>query len=71
MPLDRFVLILVIVFAAAGLSVWIATAIAAATTAPGLWFLAVPVVLAVAVLWRVIAQRLNNPEDDHYDTIEK
>lgn len=72
MPLDKFVLILVCVLAAAGLTVWLAALISATTVMPGLGLaIMVPVGLVLYVLWRVIARRLNNAEDDHYDRIEK
>ncbi|WP_298491490.1 hypothetical protein [uncultured Maritimibacter sp.] len=71
MPLDKFVLILVIVIAAAGATVWIGTLVAASTQMPLGWLAIVPVVLVVTILWRVIADRLSNREDDHYDRIEK
>jgi len=33
--------------------------------------LLLPVALVVWLVWRVIADRLANREDDHYDQIEK
>ncbi len=72
MPLDRFVLIIMAVIAAAGATVWIGAAIAAAVEAPLVgWAAIVPAALAGYVIWRVIAERLRNREDDHYDNIEK
>ena len=71
MPLDKFVLILVAVIAAAGLTIWLATLVAAAVQIPFGWLAAVPVMLVIYVGWRVIADRLGNREDDHYDGIEK
>ncbi|OIP87856.1 MAG: hypothetical protein AUK37_00585 [Rhodobacterales bacterium CG2_30_65_12] len=72
MPLERFVLILVAVIAAAGLTVWVGTlAAAATTTVPIGWVFVIPVALIVYVAWRVIAERIRNREDDHYDRIEK
>jgi membrane protein implicated in regulation of membrane protease activity len=71
MPLDRFVLILVAVIAAAGVTLWLGALVATALNFPfGLSFL-VPVALIAYVLWRVIAERISNKEDDHYDRIEK
>lgn len=71
MPLDRFVLILVIVIAAAGVTVWLGTMIAASTQIPAGWLSVIPVALIGYVVWRVISDRLNNSDDDHYDRIEK
>lgn len=71
MPLDKFVLILVIVIAAAGATVWIGTLVAASMQMSFGWLTLIPVVLVATILWRVIAERLSNREDDHYDRIEK
>ncbi|MBV7409649.1 hypothetical protein [Maritimibacter sp. DP1N21-5] len=71
MPTDKFVLILVIVIAAAGATVWIGTLVAASVEMPLGWFGLVPVALVVAILWRIIAERLGNRDDDNYDRIEK
>ena len=72
MPLDRFVLIIIVVIAAAGATVWIGVTIAAAIEAPLVgWAAIVPATLVGYVIWRVIAERLRNREDDHYDNIEK
>lgn len=72
MPLDRLVLILVCVVVAAGLTIWLGALLAATVSVPviGLAVL-VPVGLIAFILWRVIAERLTNREDDHYDRIEK
>jgi hypothetical protein len=76
MPLDRLVLIVVVVVAAAAttvfLGVFLGVFLAAWVSLPPLAALVVvPVVLAGYVIWRVIAERLNNAEDDHYDGIER
>lgn len=73
MPLDKLVLIVVIVIAAAGATVWIGTLLAASlaiSPAVALSFL-IPVGGVAYVAWRVIGDRINNSEDDHYDRIEK
>ncbi|MEM9343784.1 MAG: hypothetical protein AAGA87_12130 [Pseudomonadota bacterium] len=73
MPLDKLVLILVIVVAAAGASIWIGTIIAAALAiSPGvaITFL-IPLAGATYIAWRIIGDRINSSEDDHYDRIEK
>ncbi len=72
MPLDRFVLIVVITVAAAGATVWIgAMLVNALALSPAGWVLFMPAALVAYVVWRVIAERLSNKEDDHYDRIEK
>ena len=72
MPLDRFVLLPVLVIGAAALTLWVGTLVAAVTQFPAVgWFAVVPAALVGYVVWRVIAERLRNREDDHYDNIEK
>lgn len=72
MPLERLMLIIVIVVAAAGATVWVASLFIASAASPGgALALAVPTALVAYVVWRVIAERLGNAEDDHYDGIEK
>ncbi|MGR3363534.1 MAG: hypothetical protein ACU0CY_05070 [Maritimibacter harenae] len=71
MPLDRFVLILVVVIAAAGVTVALGTWIAASVSVPLGWASVIPVVLVLYIAWRVVAERLSNRDDDHYDRIEK
>lgn len=71
MPIDKFVLILVIVIGAAGVTVWIGTLVAASVQMPLAWMALIPAALIGYVLWRVLADRLMNREDDHYDRIEK
>lgn len=68
MPLDRFVLVLVLVLAAAGVTVWIAAMGAAFADLPrvGLGVAAVAALLAY-VLARVIADRVRSDTDDRYD----
>ncbi len=71
MPLDKLVLIVVVVIAAAGLTVWVAAMAMAAFQVPGGGLVFIPAALVGYVVWRVISERLNNKEDDHYDHIEK
>lgn len=72
MPLDRFVLIVVAVIAAAGVTVYVGLLLSAAVSMPPLLLAIVPVVTLIAyVVARVIRERLNNAEDDHYDRIER
>ncbi len=72
MPLDKLVLILVCVIIAAAATVWAGASLVAAIQFPGVgWAAFIPAVLVGYVVWRVIAERLSNSEDDHYDNIEK
>ena len=71
MPLDRFVLILVAVIAAAGITLWLGALVAASLDFPfGLSFL-IPVALIAYVLWRAIAERVSSKEDDNYDHLDQ
>lgn len=72
MPLDRLVLILVCVVTAAMATVYIGIALVATTQMPTGMGLAVLSLIALCayIAWRVIAERLNNKDDDHYDKFE-
>ncbi|MEM1361123.1 MAG: hypothetical protein AAGF94_05335 [Pseudomonadota bacterium] len=68
MPLDRFVLIILIVIVAAGLTVAAAVWVAALFNLPAAALsVALPISVIAYVLWRVIADRIGNEEDDFYD----
>lgn len=71
MPLDKLVLILLIVIAAAGVTVWLGALLLASFQVPGAGLALIPALLVAYVVWRVIADRIGNSEDDHYDHIEK
>lgn len=72
MPLDRFVLIVVIVIAAAAITVWgAALLLGAFSLGPVGGLIVLPLSLIAYVIWRVVSDRLNSREDDHYDRIEK
>lgn len=72
MPLDRFVLIIVAVIAAAGLTVYVGMTLSAAATIPPLLLAVVPLLgVAAYILVRVIRERMINKEDDYYDSIER
>ena len=71
MPIDRLVLILVCALAAAGITIWLSTMVAASIQFPVLGVAIIPVLLVLYIVWRVIQDRLNNAEDDHYDSIDK
>lgn len=72
MPIERLVLIIVCVIAAAGGTIWAVSLLAISTAASpilGIGALSI-IALVVYVLWRVISERLNNPDEDHYDNME-
>jgi membrane protein implicated in regulation of membrane protease activity len=72
MPLDRFVLLIVIVLAAAGLTVAAAAWLSASAQLPWLGpAMLLPAGLLAYVLVRVISDRLRNRDDDHYDRIDR
>jgi len=73
MPLDRLVLILVCVAAAAGVTIWIAQLVFVAIGLSPVAALAIgaPTALVLYIAVRIIADRVGNAEDDHYDGIEK
>ena len=69
MPLERLVLILVCVLAAAGLTVWIGGLVVSAWALPwpGVLALGSITALVLYVVGRAVIERLGNREDDHYD----
>ena len=72
MSLDRLVLILILVTVAAGLTVFVASFLAAAIELPALGMaVSIPILLVGYVLWRVIADRLTSREDDRYDHVDR
>lgn len=72
MPLEKLVLIIVCVIAAAAATVWVGAALLASTQLPPPVGLAVLSVIALCayVAWRVISERINNKDDDHYDSFK-
>ena len=71
MPLDRLVLIIVCVIAAAAATVWLGTLIAASVSVPFGWLTLIPGALIAYIAWRVIAERVGNEEEDRYDNVER
>lgn len=72
MPLDRLILIIVCVVAAAAATIWVAAVLLASTMVSpvaGLSVISV-ITLCAYVAWRVISDRVNNKDDDHYDRFE-
>lgn len=72
MPLDKLVLIIVSVIAAAMATVYIGMAVFASVQLPPIMGLSILSVVALCayIAWRVIAERVGNKEDDHYDRFE-
>ncbi|WP_341365992.1 hypothetical protein [Yoonia sp. BS5-3] len=72
MPLDKFVLIIVTVIGGAALTVYVGLALVASMQLPPLLGFGICSVIALGayVFWRVIAERVGNEEDDHYDRFE-
>lgn len=70
MPLDRLVLIIVIVIAAGGATLWLGAVIASAFAWPGGWLLLIPAGLVAYLAVRIIGDRLGSAEDDHYDRMK-
>lgn len=70
MPLDRLVLIVVCVVAAAGAAIGMVGLAVAAGQTSAAWFGLIPAALAGYLFWRVIAERLRSKEDNRYDHIE-
>ncbi|MEL7258121.1 MAG: hypothetical protein AAFN80_09810 [Pseudomonadota bacterium] len=67
MPLDKLVLIIVCVIAAAAVTVWLGVLAAAALELPFGWLALIPAALVAYVVFRVIMERVGNAEEDHYD----
>ncbi len=72
MPLDRLVLIVLAALAAAGLTVLVGAWAVSAWQLPAFALAsAVPGLLVLYVVWRVIADRVRDAADDPYDRVEK
>ncbi|GGL79826.1 hypothetical protein [Wenxinia marina] len=72
MPLERLVLILVLVIAAAGVTVWLASLVVASVALPA-WAtlgLAIPGALILYIVLRAISERRSDPDDDRYDEVK-
>ena len=72
MPLDKLVLIIACVIGAAMATVYIGVALLATVQLPPVMGFAILSVVALClyIAWRVIAERVGNKEDDHYDRFE-
>ncbi|SHI35866.1 hypothetical protein [Wenxinia saemankumensis] len=69
MPLEKLMLILVAAMVAAGLTIWAAATLVAAFAWPmeAALLSGIPLALVLYVLWRLVAERRSDPEDDRYD----
>lgn len=71
MPLDRLVLIAVLIVAAGGAAAVVAaTFIGALAFWPAGVLILVPFAFVAYVIWRVVSERLGDPADRSYDNIE-
>lgn len=67
MKLDTLVLMIVCVLAGMGVTFWLAMILLAAVQVPFVLLALIPAALVGYVIYRVIAERLGNAEEDHYD----
>ncbi|MCV3271969.1 hypothetical protein [Roseobacter sinensis] len=70
MPLDKLVLICVCVLAAFGVTLWLAALVLTALQVPAGWLALIPAALAAYIFYRVLAERLGNADEDHYDRMK-
>ena len=70
MPLDRLVLIIVCILAGAIATLWVTALLLSALQLPFGWLALIPAGLVGFVIFKVIAQRVGNAEEDHYDRME-
>ncbi|WP_208354137.1 hypothetical protein [Pseudaestuariivita rosea] len=72
MKLDKLVLIIGCVIAGIIGTGWLMTLLFASFQTPLIGVFILPVVGLVSYIgWRIVSDRLGNPEEDHYDSIEK
>ncbi|MGP6088849.1 hypothetical protein [Antarctobacter jejuensis] len=67
MKLETLVLIIVCVLVGSAVTMWLSMLILAAFSVPFAWLALLPAALVGYVLYRVIAERVGNAEEDHYD----
>lgn len=70
MPIDKLVLILVCVVAAAAVTIWLGVTLSTALSLPFGWLVIIPAALVGYVVFRVIAERVGNKEEDYYDEMK-
>jgi hypothetical protein len=72
MALDKFVLILIVVIAAAGVTIWLGMLLVATMQwSFGVMAVLIPGALVGYIAFRVLMDRMKSSEDDYYDRIEK
>ena len=71
-PLDRLILILVVVIAAAALTVWGGAGLLAGFAVNPMISIGILSIRALGayLVFRVVSERLNNLDEDHYDNME-
>lgn len=67
MKLETLVLIVVCVLVGSAVTLWLSMILLAALSVPFAWLALLPAALVGYILYRVIAERVGNAEDDHYD----
>ena len=67
MKLDTLVLIVVCVLAGSAVTLWLSMLLLAALSVPFAGLALLPAALVGYILYRVIAERVGNAEEDHYD----
>jgi membrane protein implicated in regulation of membrane protease activity len=70
MHLDKLVLIIVCVSAVAAAAIWLGVIVLPWLAMPLGWIVLLPVALAGYIFYRVIAERVGNAEEDHYDRMD-
>ncbi len=67
MKLETLVLIVVCVLVGSAVTMWLSMLLLAALSVPFAWLALFPAALVGYILYRVIAERVGNAEEDHYD----
>ena len=70
MPLDKLVLIIVCVLTAAAATIWLGAVLLAAVNVPFVGIALLPAALVGYIVFRVIAERVGNKQEDHYDEMD-
>jgi membrane protein implicated in regulation of membrane protease activity len=70
MPLDRLVLILVLVIVAGAVTIWLGAVIATSVAVPPAGLILLPAGAVAYIVWRVVSDRLKERRDDRYDGME-
>ncbi len=70
MALDKLVLIVFLVAGSFAVAVWLGALILAALSVPFMWIALIPAAFVGYVVYRVIAERLSDPTENHYDKMD-